>query len=550
MTRFALFALGWAAVPALAAAQTCPDTFGPMGPSIRPSVSVAWDQVWSVPARAPSGWTFAWSEGNDIYARLFDPDLLPLSGAFRVNTLLDQDTQDEPAIAYSTTGTFLVAWSERHGYDGSAMGVFGRIFDPSGAPLTPEFGLSSITFASQWRPLVSPTPTGGWVAAWSGDNDGNAYIRILDGNGAFLTGDLEVNTYVFDAQVDPAAASNASGTIFVAFVDFSSHGGVGSGLNLYGRTYTAAGVPREGTEFLLTSVPANGDQREPRVAADGTGRFFVVWADELADGSGYGILERVFDANGSAVGPAFPVNTTTAGDQRLPGIVVDTLGRAVVAWEDYSLGATSPRIRARRFDAAANPLGPDFVVNYSPSVGAVLAEPAMDATGSDLVIGYQGPGAPGNGVDVFARHFESSPGPQIYCAGKLNSLGCMPSIAFSGTPSASSGSPFTITANRVLSHKLSLLYYGYGSAFTPFQGATICVAAPLKRMAIQDSGGNAGLDCSGTLATDFNARIQSGVDAGLVPGAIVSARWYYRDPQDPAGFSTGLTNAIRFAICP
>jgi hypothetical protein len=70
-------------------------------------------------------------------------------------------------------------------------------------------------------------------------------------------------------------------------------------------------------------------------------------------------------------------------------------------------------------------------------------------------------------------------------------------------------------------------------------------------MANQNSGGqNAGTDCTGTLSTDFNARIQGGSDPGLVPGAMISARWYYRDPQDPAGYATGLTDALRFAICP
>jgi hypothetical protein len=49
---------------------------------------------------------------------------------------------------------------------------------------------------------------------------------------------------------------------------------------------------------------------------------------------------------------------------------------------------------------------------------------------------------------------------------------------------------------------------------------------------------------------DFNARIQGGADPGLVAGATISARWYYRDPHDPAGYGTGLTDSLRFAICP
>jgi hypothetical protein len=175
----------------------------------------------------------------------------------------------------------------------------------------------------------------------------------------------------------------------------------------------------------------------------------------------------------------------------------------------------------------------------------------MDSTGTDIVIGYEGPGAPGNGIDLYARRFESTAGPQIYCASKVNSLGCTAMIGYSGSPSATSASPFMISARNVLSHKLALLFYSHASAFTPFQGSVLCVAPPFKRMAVQDSGGNSGgTDCSGTLSTDFNARIQSGIDPSLVSGSTISARWYYRDPQDPAGFATGLTNALRFVICP
>ena len=110
--------------------------------------------------------------------------------------------------------------------------------------------INTIRAGSQWRPLIAPTPAGGWVVAWTGDTDGNSYIKILGASGALLTGDIPVNTYTFDAQVDPAAAVAPNGTIFVAFVDYSATE-AGSGLNLYGRTFDSAGVPLQAQEFPI-----------------------------------------------------------------------------------------------------------------------------------------------------------------------------------------------------------------------------------------------------------------------------------------------------------
>jgi len=540
-----------AAVPVdVSAAQACAKTFGPLAATFRPSPSVSYDQVWSVPARGPSLWTFVWSEGNDISASSFDLDLNRYGSAFRVNTYTP-GTQDEPAIGYATTGKFLVAWSERNGYDGSQMGILGRVFDVNGIPIGNDFQINANGYTSQWRPLIASTPSGGWVVAWSGNWDGDAFFRVLDANGAFTTGDVLVNTFTYDAQVDPAVAVNEDGTIFVAFVDYSSHASVGSGLDLYGRTFDASGVPHQTQEFMLTTYGSDGDQRGPRVATDGLGRFWVVWASQVGDGSGYGIYERVFDRNGVPLIAEFQVNTTTSGDQGNPVIVVDDLGRALVAWEDSSQGGVNSTIRGRRYNAQGGAFGDDFLLSDGPTFGARLPNLAIDPSGTEIMVGYQGPGTQGNGVDVYARPFATTTGPHTYCAAKVNSLGCIPSIGWTGTPSATSTEAFTIHGSQILSHKLGLLVYGFGSAFTSYQGTLLCVAQPLKRIARQDSGGTSGgTNCTGSLSTDFNARIRSGIDPGLAAGTTVSARWYYRDPQDPAGFGSGLTDAIRFAICP
>lgn len=143
-------------------------------------------------------------------------------------------------------------------------------------------------------------------------------------------------------------------------------------------------------------------------------------------------------------------------------------------------------------------------------------------------------------------------GPTTYCTAKTNSQGCTPAIASSGSPSATSPAAFLITASQVINEKTGLLLYGYGQASTPFQGGTLCVAPPLVRTAPQSSGGSAlpAADCSGTYAYDFNARIQSGADPALTVGASVAAQYWYRDPADPTGFATGLSDALWFTIAP
>jgi hypothetical protein len=139
--------------------------------------------------------------------------------------------------------------------------------------------------------------------------------------------------------------------------------------------------------------------------------------------------------------------------------------------------------------------------------------------------------------------------PHVFCTAKVNSLLCVPTVSFSGNPSASSASPFTIGAGQVLSQKSGIFFYGYGAASNPYQGGYMCVQPPLRRTPTQNSGGSpSGADCTGTLVFDMNARIQSGVDPNLTVGATVAGQFFYRDPGDP--FTTGLTSAVTFVVCP
>ena len=138
--------------------------------------------------------------------------------------------------------------------------------------------------------------------------------------------------------------------------------------------------------------------------------------------------------------------------------------------------------------------------------------------------------------------------PDVYCTAKLNSQTCTPEMAFSGVPSVSDPNPFDLTASGIVASKDGLLFYGTSAYDKPFQGGWLCVLPPIKRTAVQNAGGF--IPCEGTFGHDFNALIQGGGDPNLVVDAEVFAQYWYRDPADPAGYGSGLTDACRFRIQP
>lgn len=145
---------------------------------------------------------------------------------------------------------------------------------------------------------------------------------------------------------------------------------------------------------------------------------------------------------------------------------------------------------------------------------------------------------------------ECAPAPFTYCTAKLTSNFCLPVASFQGTPKTGNPFPFLVEAGQIPNGNNGILFYGKsGSATSPFQGGTLCAAAPVTRTGVQGSGGNPGTstDCSGDFSFDFNAYIGAGTDPGLVAGQQVNAQYWFRDTGD--AFGSGLSDAVEFVIC-
>ncbi|MGV6858948.1 MAG: DUF4347 domain-containing protein [bacterium] len=132
------------------------------------------------------------------------------------------------------------------------------------------------------------------------------------------------------------------------------------------------------------------------VAMDSAGNYVVVWSDSVTDGSGYGIFGQRFDATGAKQGAEFQINQTTTDNQYWASVAMADDGRFAVTWTSVNQDGTPASVYARQFNADGSAFGNEFRVNSTTSGSQTNASVAMVRTGvnaGDFVIVWQGNGS-------------------------------------------------------------------------------------------------------------------------------------------------------------
>ncbi len=214
----------------------------------------------------------------------------------------------------------------------------------------------------------------------------------------------------------------------------------------------------------------------------------------------------------------------------------DTNGTQDVFRYDRTTGV---RARMSVAGAGSQSAGTCYYTSLTDAGEVVFMSDAVDLVSGDS----------GTYSDLFVRNLGPD-FPQLYCSGKMNSLGCVPFLNFDGTPSTTSTVPFRIRGHDFLPSEAGFMFYSVnGKSNLDFHGGKLCVKLPFKRwLPVVKAKNNGTAPCSGIMSKDFNLRIQSGADPQLTAGQTVHAQWLQRDPADPAGFSDGLSNGIQFTI--
>jgi hypothetical protein len=335
------------------------------------SYTVGQQFIGSVARGAAGGFIVTWTglaqeDGSDnaILGQRFSSSATRIGGEFLINTFT-QDSQGGPSIDSDAQGGFVVVWDSYYQDGGGYQGSFGQRFASNGQRVGTEFQVNSYTLGGQYDPAVAVTPSGSFVVAWESYDEtaasqdgayGGIFAQRFDSGGARVGSEFMVNTYTESVAFTASVVDAADGSFLIAWA-----GDGPDGLRIRGRLFDSAGQPT-GPQFTV-GEPSTKTQRSPTVAPLAGGGFIVAWMHDFGSFS-EDILARRLDAAASPVGADFLVNTYTAGRQIAASAAATFDGGFAVAWQSPGDGS-SDGVMVRLYDSAGVPKGAPTQMNVT-----------------------------------------------------------------------------------------------------------------------------------------------------------------------------------------
>ena len=334
------------------------------------------------------GWVVIWSGREtsgmyDVKLQIYDVDGEAIGSTVTVSSTAAVNQYQPEATALSGGG-FVVTWNSPW-TDGDQSGIFQQAFNADGTRLGEEMGVNTYTASHQYLQDVVALEDGGWVVTWdSNGQDGSGtgiYQQIFTADAEKIGAETRVNSTTTNYQTTPDAALLSSGGWVVAW---ESNGQDGSQKGIFQQVYNADGST-VGSEVMVNTY-VTGQQASPLVTALADGGWVVTWQSSGQDGSGEGVYQQAYDADGGTRGDETRVNTQTTYDQAYSQTIALTGGGWVVSWLDADDDGYG--VYQQAFDASGDPVGGETLVN-SEAAGYQNGQQMTALTGGGWVVTWQ-----------------------------------------------------------------------------------------------------------------------------------------------------------------
>lgn len=363
----------------------------------RPSVAVydaGFTVVWSSAKQDGNGW--------GVFGQRFDVQGSRLGSEFRVSQNTKAN-QENAAVSGMSDGRFAVTWASK-GQDGSGWGVFARVFDQTGTPVTDEFQINQTTSGTQTNAEVTFLEDGTLAVTWEGKGKAvtkradsyGIFVRTFDSTGAALSDEFRVNDTESGRQEDPDIAATPDGGFVVTWNGKGNPDVTGVYLRQFDKTAATVG------DEQLVNTFKRSTQHQSAVDVFEDGRIVVAYSGLANDASGWGTFVQQFESNLQKRGAETRVTQESHGTQWRPDVSYLGDGGFVVGWDGRGKYDNNG-VHLRRFDAESLPVEDESRASDSHSVDRNHI--AFDASRFGYVAAWNGWGR-SDDWGIFARIVE------------------------------------------------------------------------------------------------------------------------------------------------
>ena len=285
---------------------------------------------------------------------------------FLVNTTTF-GTQNGSSIAILADGRIVIAWTDSSvtGDDTSGTAIRAQVLNDDGTPAGAEFLVNTSTASGQWESSITALDDGRFVITWTDFSADSSVIRaqMFSADGTKVGAEILAATEDYGTPFQPVTTWLPDGRFVIAWNVLEL--GQSADILVKFQLFNADGS--QNGPFIHIPSLGSPDRRVSDITTLSDGRFVIMWtgraqinADTPSD-----VIAQIYHADGTLIGPAFVINTTTNGAQSAARATELTDGRILFTWTDDSRtsGDTSLSVRAQICDTDGLKIGSQFLVN-------------------------------------------------------------------------------------------------------------------------------------------------------------------------------------------
>jgi len=218
------------------------------------------------------------------------------------------------------------------GQDTNQPGIVVRRLSPEGRPLRHTVAVQKTSLATP--AAAAAVPGAGFFLIWPGDDcpgrceSPGVFARVLDPFGRPVTRAFRVSQTFRGLQLPTGVVAGPDGSVFVTWwsqvedsLDYA----------VFARRFSRQGIPLSG-EFRVSVQSPGG---EGGMAADAQGNFIVTWTTRRKDSNRTEIYARRYARNGTPLGPEFRVSQEEAAADVYSKVAMSPQGDAFIVWSSF-----------------------------------------------------------------------------------------------------------------------------------------------------------------------------------------------------------------------